>query len=252
MNNLVTRKKTTALLSFLMMLVMTVSAGPDTALQQNTIEKKVVKGRVTDATGKPLANVKVVIENTVFYASYIYTVTNTAGYYRVAVPKGSWKASVKIDKPFEGKLYHFDLHPDNEAPFAGSDGAIRNFSWKLNNEKPDGTGFYGGQVAVYSQPGSSFGMNEVELTLTPNGLLADGSKGKTITKTLIDIGGGEDGIRDVPIGKYNITARNTTTGKPLQVRLRNKGNYVNVLEAKFDSGFTGITTYQIVIQVQEQ
>jgi hypothetical protein len=251
MNYLITGKKITTL-SFLMTLVLAACAGPDTALQPTVIEKRIVKGHVTDATGKPLANVKVVIENTVFYASYVYAVTNAAGNYRVAVPNGSWKASVKIDKLFEGKVYHFDLHPDNEAPFAGSRGAIRNFSWKLNNEKPDGTRFYGGQVAVYNEPGSSLSMNEVELTLTPNGLLADGSTGKPITKTLIDIGGGEDGIRDVPIGKYNITARNTNTGKPLQVRLRNKGNYVNMLEAKFESGFTGITTYQIVIQVQEQ
>ena len=232
-------------------LSLVVYSGPDTSLRQNVLEKRVVKGRVTNAAGKPLANVKVVIENTVFYASYVYAVTNAAGNYRVSVPNGSWKASVKIEKLFAGKLYRFDLHPDNAAPFAGSDGAIRNFSWRLSGAKPDGTGFYGSQVAVYSEPGSSFGMNEVELTLAPDGLLADSSKGKVITKSLIDIGGSEDGIRDVPIGKYNITARNSATGKPLQIRLRNKGNYADAVTGIFSSGFTGVTTYQIVVQVQE-
>lgn len=216
------------------------------------MQKGVVKGRVTDTQGKPMANVNVVIENTVFHASYVTATTNATGNYIISVPAGSWKALVRINHPFLGKTYQFDLHPNDPAPFAGTTGAIRNFTWKLSGEKPDGTGFYGSDVAVYSQPGSSFSMEDVEITLTPDGILADGSKGKVIIKTLIDIGGGEDGIRDVPIGKYRISARNKTNGKALQVRLRNKGEYQTSVTGIFSSGYTGITNYQIAIQVQEE
>ena len=100
-----------------------------------------------------------------------------------------------------------------------------------------GTGFYGSDVAVYSEPGSAFGMEEVEITLTPEGKLIDGNAGTPITRGLIDIGGGEDGIRDVPIGKYIITGRNKNTGKPLQIRLRNTGEYVNALDCNIQFWF---------------
>jgi hypothetical protein len=218
----------------------------------SSTQKGIVKGRVTDTQGRPMANVDVVIENTVFYASYVNTRTNAAGNYSVSVPAGSWKALVRINYPFLGKTYQFDLHPDDASPFAGTTGAIRNFTWKLSGEKPDGTGFYGSDIAVYSQPGSSFSREDVEITLVPDGTLADGSKGKTITKTLTALGGGEDGIRDLPIGKYIISARNKTKGKALQVRLRNKGEYRASVAGIFSSGYTGITNYQIAIQVQDK
>ena len=222
------------------------------AHNSSSVQKGIVKGRVTDSQNKPMTNVNVVIENTVFHASYVYAKTNAAGDYSVSMPAGSWKAMVRINHPYLGKTYQFDLHPDDPSPFAGTTGAIRNFTWKLSGEKPDGTGFYGSDVAVYSQPGSSFSMEDVEITLTPDGTLADGSNGTSITKTLTDIGGGEDGIRDIPIGKYIITARNKTNSKSLQVRLRNKGEYQASVTGIFSSGYTGITNYQIPVQVQDK
>lgn len=215
-------------------------------------EKGVVKGRVTDAQGNAMPNVKVVIENTVFYASYFYATTDANGNYRSNVKPGSWKASVRIIKSYAGINYQFDLHPDNAGAFAGTAGAVRNFTWKLSGERPDGVGYYGSDVAVYNQPGSSLLLSDVEITLTPEGPLADGNKGKTISKSLTDIGGGEDGIRDVPIGKYTITAVNKKTGNPLQIRLRNSGEFTNKLTATFTSGFTGVTSYKIVVQVKEK
>ncbi|RYZ28312.1 MAG: carboxypeptidase regulatory-like domain-containing protein [Chitinophagaceae bacterium] len=215
-------------------------------------EKGVVKGRVTDAQGKAISNVKVVIENTVFFASYFYATTDANGYYRTTIKTGSWKASVRIIQPYLGIPYQFDLHPDNPDAFAGTSGTIRNFTWKLTGAKPDGVGYYGSDVAVYTQPGSALLLGEVEITLTPEGKLVDGNAGKAITKSLTDIGGGEDGISDVPIGKYFITAKNKKTGSPLQVRLRNKGAFADKLTATFTSGFTGVTSYKIVVQVQDK
>ena len=214
-----------------------------------SIEQGIVKGRITDAGGNPIAGAKIVIEHTVYYATYVYAISDSHGYYRAAVPNGSWQASVQIERSYLNRIYKFDLHPAIAAPFAGTTGAVRNFTWKLSGPKPNG-GYYGSNVAVYSEPGSSFMMEEVELSLTPDGSLLDGTPGQLIKKGLIDIGGGEDGINDVPIGKYIITARNKTTNQPLQIRMRNTGNYSSAVTGIFTAGFTGSTGYQIVVQVK--
>lgn len=209
----------------------------------------IANGTVKYANGNPIANAEVVIENTVLYNSYVYATTNAQGVYSKAVPAGSWKPSVVITKEFMDHSYSFDLHPDNAEPFSGTSGGTRNFTWKLSGAKPAG-GYYGANVGVYGEPGEVLSMNDVELTLTPDGPLLDGSLGQTIIRSLIDIGGGEDGIRDVPIGKYIITAKNKTTNQPLQVRKRNTGEYASSYTGIFESGFTGSTSYQIIIQVK--
>lgn len=214
-----------------------------------TVEKGIVKGRVTDGNNRPIAGAKVVIENTVFYASYVYATTNADGYYSTQVPNGSWKASVRIEKTFAGKKYRFDLHPDDDTPFAGTKGAIRNFVWKISGPRPEG-GFYGSDLAVYNEPGTTLMLEDVVITLTPVGELINGSKGSVIQKSLTDIGGGEDGIRDIPLGKYTISARKAD-GKKLKIRLRNKGAYQDSYTAVFEAGLTGVTYYKIVVQVTD-
>lgn len=209
----------------------------------------IANGTVKYSNGNPIANAQVVIENTVLYNSYVYATTDEQGVYRKAVPAGSWKPSVVITKDFMNHSYSFDLHPDNAEPFAGTSGGTRNFTWKLSGAKPGG-GYYGANVGVYGEPGDVLSMDEVELTLTPDGPLVDGSQGQIITRSLMDIGGGEDGIRDVPIGRYTITAKNKSTNQPLQIRKRNTGEYASSFTGAFESGFTGSTSYQIIIQVK--
>ena len=80
---------------------------------------------------------------------------------------------------------------------------------------------------MYPEPGSGFLIENVELTLKPDGPLANGGNSEIITKKLIDIGGGEDGINDVPISKDKITAKDKSNNQSLQIRLRNKGEYGN-------------------------
>lgn len=198
--------------------------------------KGIVKGKVTYADGSPIANQKVVIENTILYASYVYATTNSKGEYSVPVPIGSWKASVQIEKEFLGKKYKYDLHPDNPNAFAGYDGAVRNFICKISGAKPDG-GYYGSPVKAYGELLSFINMPDVELTLTPDGALIDGSNGAVIKKRLVDVGGGEYGIDDVPVGKYIITARNAVTNQSLEIRIRNTGNYANSVTGIFNSDF---------------
>jgi hypothetical protein len=241
--------KQTLTLVFIFAMILALGCTKDTtAGTENT--QGIVKGRVTDTKGNGLPGIQVVIEHTVLYAKYVYATTDAQGYYKTSVPEGSWRASVQIQKQFLNRTYNFELSPDNHSEFSGKAGAVRNFTWKLSGTKPNGSGFYGSNIAVYNEPGSALDMSDVAITLTPDGPLVDGSMGTAITSKLTDIGGGEDGIRDVPIGIYIITAKNTATGQPLQIRLRNTGAYGSSVTGTFTSGFTGINTYQIVVQVQ--
>lgn len=210
----------------------------------------IVKGVVKYADGSPIVNAKVVIENTILYASYVYATTNARGEYSTTVPIGSWKAWVQIEKEFLDKKYKYDLHPDNPNAFAGYDGAIRNFTWKISGPKPD-AGYYGSPVKAYPELMSGINIQDVELTLTPDGAHIDGTMGSVITKRLIDVGAGEYGIDDVPIGRYNITAKNIVTGQPLEIRIRNTGSYSDSVTGVFNSGnFMPDFLYHIVTEVK--
>lgn len=214
----------------------------------DTVEKGILKGRITDSNGQPISEAQIVAEHTVYYASYVYAISDDNGYYRTNIPQGSWQASVRLIKYFLGNEYAFDMHPANPEPFAGTEGAIRNFTWKLNGQKPNG-GYYGNSVAVYL-PGAELQSDDVELTLIPEGPLADGNNGQTITSSLSDIGGGEDGIKDIPLGKYTITARKKSSGHLLKIRIRNTGTYYDSVTGILKPGYTGSTNYQIVLQVK--
>lgn len=215
-----------------------------------TVEQGVAKGRVLDEKGNPVINAEVVIENTILYASYVYAYTDANGYYKTSVPIGSWKASVQMEKDFLGKGYIYDLHPDNANSFAGATGAVRNFTWKISGTKPDGS-YYGSPVKAYGDLLSFINMADVELTLTPVGTLIDGNAGAIIKKRLVDVGGGEYGIDDVPVGRYTITAKNVITNLALEIRIRNTGTYDNSVTGIFNSDFQLPSfLYHIVTEVR--
>lgn len=217
----------------------------------SSIEAGIMKGLVTDAQGKPLAGVKVFAGHTLYYNTNAIGVTDANGRYRIEVrqPAGSWRATAQLERKFNGKTFGFDLAPNSDDPFTGSSGAIRSFTWKLTGERPDG-GHYGSMVIAYAdffQPDLS--LEQVELTLEPVGALVDGSAGRKITGKLVHTADGE-AIRDVPVGRYKVTARNAVPGETpvaLNVRLRNVGEYQNSLIADFSSLLT--TVQQMVLEV---
>jgi hypothetical protein len=215
------------------------------------VESGVVKGLVVDTQGKPLPNLKVVVENTVFQASYVYATTGQDGRYRAEVPNGGWKVSVQLDRQFQGRTYRFDLHPDNANGFTGTDGAVRNFAWKLTGPRPEG-GFYGGTATVYrvlGDDGEFFEMNEVELTFTPDGPLVDGSTGQPVTGRP---SGGSDQVKDIPLGRYVITARYVPAGKPanaMLIGLKN-GTPANSVTTTFNTPFPELAIHEMELEVR--
>ncbi|MFI7451871.1 carboxypeptidase-like regulatory domain-containing protein [Nonomuraea sp. NPDC049714] len=212
-----------------------VEAGQDKGTLE--VEAGVLKGRVVGADGRPIQGAEIAADNQLLYNSNLIVSTDADGFYRVDTDVAATfhvTASMKID--FNGKKYAIDLAPEDDTSFAGPTGAVRNFTWKLTGERPDGLGHYGSSVLFYldnvdpQNPEVYLEDENVEVTLTPEGPLADGSAGQTITRRAIRTPDGS-GLVDVPLGRYRISAN--YQGRPLQVGPRNSGQYAAEVVADF-------------------
>jgi hypothetical protein len=179
----------------------------------------VVKGRAVDGAGAPLAGVKVVVEHTVLHARYVHAVTDADGRYRAEVPDGSWNVTAQLQRAYDGRSYKLDLHPATAEPFAGKESVVRDFTLRVAGPRPGG-GVYGATLTLYRDffdPGLP--LERVELTMTPDGPLLDGSAGNPLTVEP----DASDRVVDVPLGRYRFAAR--LDGRPMAIRVRNRGDF---------------------------
>lgn len=194
------------------------------------VEAGVVKGRVTDSAGNPIKGAEVVVDNQFLYDSNMVLTTDAKGNYRAEMPgaAATYNVTASFKKTYNNAKYTFRLAPENPEAFAGRDGAVRDFTWKLTGEQPDAPDtFYGGTVLFNLSPinpadDSYVDSAGVTLTLTPAGPLVDGSPGKPLTKRAENTGDGW-AVRDVPVGPYKITATLATASgrkQPLRIRTR--------------------------------
>ncbi|TWI06098.1 hypothetical protein IP90_00361 [Luteimonas cucumeris] len=164
-------------------------------------------GTARDTQGNPIAGAKILLDNSVYYASYIHGSTRDDGSYRIKAQPGAWRAYASIRKAYNGKTYTLELHPDNIDAF-DDEGAVRNFTWKLEGRTPENDyGYYGGFIQLSTDLDFSADLDNVELALTPSGPLIDGSPGKSLRLRLgdhywID----RYQIEDIPIGRYRVEA----------------------------------------------
>lgn len=179
-------------------------------------------GTAHDTQGKPIAGAKILLENRVFYASYIDGSTKEDGSYRIKAQPGAWKAQASIKKAYNGKTYTLELRPDNVDSFS-DEGAVRNFVWTLEGRTPDNDyGYYGGFIQLSSGIGFHEDLENIELTLTPSGPLIDGSQGKTLRLRLgdhywID----RYQVEDIPIGRYTVKAVLKSKDGDRRLRIQN-------------------------------
>jgi hypothetical protein len=64
-----------------------------------------VTGKVSDSKGNPLSGIKVTLEHTVWFDSYVLATTDNTGHYEAelpATPAGSWTAKAQIEKSAYG------------------------------------------------------------------------------------------------------------------------------------------------------
>ncbi|MFC4456364.1 carboxypeptidase-like regulatory domain-containing protein [Deinococcus sonorensis] len=176
----------------------------------------VMQGTVRTAAGQPVPGVPVGADNGYFDGSELWTVTDAQGHYRLDLKGtlGSWQAVARIKRTYHGRAIDMTLEPDNNAAFGGKDGAVRNFTWRLSGRTPDG-GLYGASfyaINGFERDGEIVDFGDLEVTLTPEGPLLDGSKGQPIRVKYTAP------LRDVPLGQYQVTARSLSGKGPVWVR----------------------------------
>lgn len=225
---------------------------PDTDPAPSLPQKGYASGKATDTGGKPLANADIVVNNSQFYNSNILGRTDANGQYKLELTQGSWYVRGTVTVSYDNKKYVLDLHPDREGGFAGTEGAVCNLQWKLTGAKPTefgGNGYYGGLVEVYGE-GNFVDTQQLELTLDPVGPLIDGSAGEKIVRQLQGQSIGQ--TKDIPIGRYRITARYLPTGQILNLRLRNQDqSYASSVTSSFDPAYAGATgSYKLTLEAR--
>ncbi|TDS56904.1 carboxypeptidase-like regulatory domain-containing protein [Myroides indicus] len=189
--------------------------------QINSLEKGYATGKVVDSNDTPISGAKILLDNTVFYASYIHGTTDKNGLYRIKVQPGSWRTFAYLDKTYNGQTYTMELFPDGTDSYTEEEGAIRNFKWMLEGRMPwESEAYYGGTVMLTTDIGFYENEENIELTLTPSGPLIDGSEGRVITLRFGDekwINRSE--LWDIPIGRYKMTAKLKKNGKNISLRI---------------------------------
>jgi hypothetical protein len=203
-----------------------------------------VRGYVKDWTGKPLAGAELGVRSSYLagYYSGAQGKTDANGYYEFVVPKGAahfYNAGYQIE--WGAGVAAVSLHPADGKldSFVTMDGAVENFvlvpygitsreNLQENSHLP--STFYGGAIFLnwYSVEADdnnapAFAVRAgalLEITLTPEGKMFDGSAGQTIViRKTLGISGAFR-IHNIPLGRYRITIK--ANGKPLNIK-DNKG-----------------------------
>jgi hypothetical protein len=211
-----------------------------------------VTGKVINSEGKPLSGIKVTLEHTVWADSYVFATTDNSGQYKAvlpAEPAGSWTAKAQLEKPAYGRQYKFDLAVDHTDAFTRDQATVRNFTWKLSGQRPDG-GFYGAHVDIYPF-GTDVDPGQVKLVFTPlETTLIDGTPATAFERQVHDVAG-TFMVADIPIGKYTVKA--VYPGRTLLLDNRHD-NYEpevtkTVVFGKY--GYLGETEYNIEFWLSE-
>lgn len=208
-------------------------------------EPGVIKGQVTDAQGDPIAGAQMRLTGYTgsFNGSDEDLVTNASGVYRAEVTDGLWEVFGEAAISFEGESWVFDLRPadgDCDAQLS-SDGIVKDFVLEISgldicydSVDPENEASYNGATVVldYQAPRSLPADAELEFTLEPSGLLADGSDGRVITFTRTaaalesSFGSLDDTayLYDIPLGHYFMSGTATLPdGTTQQLRFAPEG-----------------------------
>ena len=207
------------------------------------LERKggVLRGYVKDASGKALEGAYIGVRSTLVGGRYSgsHAETDANGYYEVLVPFGAahfYAAGYAVDYA-EGRAA-LSLHPADGklTSFASADGSVENFVlWtygvadrdKLSESPGFRSNFYGGSLYIghhLDEPGDVLALpqnlktgTEIDITLTPEGKLLDGSVGTTfVIRKAVD--GTGFSINNIPVGQYRLAIQRAD-GKPLLMRL---------------------------------
>jgi hypothetical protein len=230
-------------LSLCILAVLTAACDPEGGSANiNEVEPYVLKGTVKNAAGAPLEGVRVYAYNTALWSSYVVTVTDGEGHYRLELDPDittTYEPEALLQMRWNGADFVLPMHPDNPNPFAHSSGAVRHFTWQLQGDRGSGD-YYGARIDVTPQDMEWNLMDRVELDFEPIGPRIDGSEGTAFTLRMIE------GLthQDVPVGQYRVSARDTAGQIQFRVRQFGRTDFVDATEVQFE-GLTGYLALQV-------
>ena len=208
-----------------------------------TVKPGVARGYVYDTKGKPVVGARIGVRSTAaggFYSG-AQAKTDAKGYYEIAAPAGAahfYNAGAAVD--YGDGIAALGLHPaDGELDsFATPNGTVENFVLMpygitdraaVQDDPRYNGNYYGGALVLgwsvnegrplFDSPKNLPNDSEFEVTLTPDGPLLDGSKGKVIVirKAVSASVFGQLYVNNIPAGTYKIAAR-MVGGEPLKMR----------------------------------
>lgn len=210
-----------------------------------------LRGFVKDAAGRPVVGAKVRISSTEFggFRSGVTAITDARGYYEGRPPYGMARAYCGgHGKMYNGTYLVLPLHPaDGEInDFFSKEGHVENFTlltWGVvdeaaANQNPRYCGnYYGASMTVgyylrdetdtSALPKWLVRDRTLEVTLTPDGPLADGNTGRPIVvRQKLDFAHSSyTQINDIPVGRYKMVVRMVDKdGKAEVLKLRDNNN----------------------------
>jgi FKBP-type peptidyl-prolyl cis-trans isomerase len=218
------------------------AAAADTRVPTLQPKPGYVIGCVVNMRSEPLSNVTISVAGTTFplglHANYEVEVEN--GHYELEVPDGSYYVYATLSTLYNGQKYKVELHPfDDKEYYSKSNsknGIVKNFFWKLSGlnslrGSPDyASHHHGGSILLQEESDITHEYNHafpkdstVQITLTPQGPLIDGSQGRTLSfratapgppKGTLGIGtrGQLGSLLGIPIGRYIVSAELTPPG----------------------------------------
>ncbi|WP_019587835.1 carboxypeptidase-like regulatory domain-containing protein [Deinococcus apachensis] len=184
-----------------------------------------VTGRVLTEAGEPLAGVEVTASHTVSY-TYGSAKTDAQGRYHIALPHtlGSWDVGASMTLTFGGQNFDVRLSPEDDHPFAGSQGAVRDFVYRAEDTPK-------GKVLDYIDNSNvEIDYSTLEVTFTP-----DGPNAAKNTETVTVKYPYGYGLPDLPLGQYYVTASHRRGGvnEQLLIATRDNPNYAARALARF-------------------
>lgn len=192
----------------------------------------VMTGTVRDEQGRPLAGVEVFADHTAFYNMNAVGKTDAQGRYRIPLARqpGTWNAGAYLRGEVGGEAFEVRLSPDDDTPFDGSKGAVRNFTSRASS---------GPSGKVYTSIAHSnveLDYDSLEFTFTPDGPNVAGSTAP-FTRKYVD----GSGVPNIPLGRYRVSATQVLGGVRQQLLLSSrtqKEASANVLAAfTYDSHY---------------
>lgn len=225
------------------------SNNPDNGGDGEPTANYVVKGKVTDQAGNPVAGARIRAENSVGANMHIDGFSKADGTYSLQLSSiGGWEIFAWKEVEIEGETYILRMgmpsDEDYQAFAPKASGTVKNFVWKLSGRIPDrtvskenGMGHFGGTIKFvnFSAVTPEIPANtEITVTFTPaaGATYPDGSNaaGKIVTQSFrIAAGVGQVYyINDLPLTRYVITAK--AGNKVVKLGANDYDNFANSQE----------------------